>query len=938
MPMRPNTFTLILLLVFSSIFLFSQDHPRLYIQADDKTDFLTTLGNTPWKQEYVNRLKEEVAPYLEYCKKDPDWMVSRLQMNWKTHHSKVLLRGGNFSHSEGKAPVPTVRFSGTRDWATDYLAPEIKEVEPYFDDPRGMHLVHKESGKKEWVHPSKTGHIIEGINRRIMKIVQDAAFLYWLTGEEQYARFAEPVFTKYIEGMYHREAPYDLDQTGQQRLSGLATFEVIHERITMYLTVAYDFLYDYLQQHQPDQSKTIEVFQRWADQIVENGVGENNWNFFQAHFLIYLAVALDSDATYKNGKGREYYIDQIFEKTTDRQVALKESVLVFDQETGIWPESASYSLHVITSLLEVLTLYDQATDDNAFADYPIAEKATLAAFQYLFPSGHVVGFGDSDHETISPAIFEMLIAHYRKYGEEKQEKLISTMLTELINQGEYNRKANDLFELFFYADELKSGEASRIDPVAMGLMTPTFHAPSVSMFLQRLGTGRHAIMASTVGAYGNHAHANGIGLELFANNYALGPDMGRGPSYWHPDHRDYYSQFAAHNTVAVNGQSTYRTMLSYHPYTLDNCFPAPGRQDLTFGKVTYAKASFVEPATYAHQQRLTAIIQTPSEQAYVLDIFRSGIRGEEPQKHEYFYHNLGQSLDILTTEDRPLTLESTTELSSAAGDHKAYDYFKAKTTIKTDRDLKARFRLQEPDKPDNLMELWVKGTPAQSAFSVMAPPSRAVSRGTAPASMLDSPMPTLVLRRPEAAWQDPFAVVYNPYLDDADNAISRVDFHQELKSDGAQVVLVQMDGQEVEDQIVANASVNDLAEGDGFYQKGTLSIVRRRTPDGEPVFIFVSGMYRFDYQDWQVISVGPAVNLSLERTPEGILVQNDQPVLIRIPVGEDEAEPGIQLFRDGQVVAERKGVRSRLNPKQVEFRLAVAYDKVMINKASGTNN
>ncbi|PHN05364.1 hypothetical protein CRP01_17780 [Flavilitoribacter nigricans DSM 23189 = NBRC 102662] len=923
---------LFVLLSFSQLCLAQPQHPRIYIKDSAREAFLVSQKNTAWKKTYVEELKAQVDHYVALCEKDPEWMVSRLQMNWKTRHDKVFLKGGNFSHSEGKAPVPTVRFSGTRDWATNYLEPAIADVEPYFDDPRGMHLVHKESGKKEWIHPSKSGHIIEGINRKIMKLVQDAAFLYWLTGEERYARFAEPVFTQYIEGMYHREAPYDIDQTGQQRLSGLATFEVIHEKITIYLTVAYDFLYDYLRKHRSDQSHTIEVFQRWADQIIVNGVGENNWNFFQAHFLIYLAAALENNASYANGKGQEYYLDQIFEVTTDRQVALKESVLVFDQETGIWPESASYSLHVITSLLEVLTLYDQATETDAFADYPIAEKATLASFQYLFPSGHIIGFGDSKHEPISPDIFEMLIAHYDKYQEREKEQLISAMLQELIDRGEYTRKAGDLFHLFFYVDELDSDAETDIDPVAMGLMTPTFHAPSVSMFLQRLGAGRHAIMASTVGAYGNHAHANGIGLELFANNYVLGPDMGRGPSYWHPDHRDYYSQFAAHNTVAVNGQSTYRTMLSYHPYTLDNSFPVSGQPASQFDKVTFSKASFVEPATNAQQQRLTAIVQTESEQAYVLDIFRSAVAGSAAQRHDYFYHNLGQTLEIRDSEDHPLALQSTDKLSSAAGDHKAYDYFQDKQGTATDKDLSAVFRLSTSDQPDNLMKLWVKGSADQSVFSVQAPPSRAISKRTAPDSMLGAQLPTLVLRREQAAWEDPFAVIYNPYLADDANAVSAVDFSTALQPAGAQAIVVSLAEQGVEDHIVANASVNELAGGDDFYQKGLLSIVRRRLDDRQPVFFFVSGVYRFDYEQWQVISVGTAVTVSIEVKGEDLYLQNDQPVLIRIPKGETDEMPTILLYENGELSAERKGVISRLNPEQVEFRLAKAYEKVVVKR------
>ena len=191
----------------ASVSLLAQEgsHPRIYITDEEKDHFIQSIETTDWKNEIVQRKREYVEKYMKLCEEDPEWLVSRLQMNWNTKHSKVYLKGGNFAYSEGDAPVPTVRFSGTRDWATDYKAPSIEEIEPYSDDERGMYLEHKTSGEKEWLHPSKSGHIIEKINERIMNLVADAAFLYWLTDDEKYAKFAAPVYDTYIKGMYYRK-------------------------------------------------------------------------------------------------------------------------------------------------------------------------------------------------------------------------------------------------------------------------------------------------------------------------------------------------------------------------------------------------------------------------------------------------------------------------------------------------------------------------------------------------------------------------------------------------------------------------------------------------------------------------------------------------------------------------------------------------------------
>jgi hypothetical protein len=922
-----------LALLFVSIFIISacssnsEDHPRIYVSDEIKADFLESANNIEWKKQLIETKKANLDKYIEICKKDPEWLVSRLQMNWKTRHSKVYLRGGKFSHSEGEAPVPTVRFSGSRDWATDYLSPDLEEVEPYFDDPRGMYLEHKTSGVKEWVHPSETGHIIEGINRKVMVLVQDAAFLYWLTGEEKYAMFAAPVFFKYIDGMYHRDPPEDLNNSGQQGLSGLATFEVIHEQVVVYLTITYDFLHNYFQDQGRDLSNTVAVFQRWGDQIIKNGVPENNWNLFQARYLTYLSLALDDDENYSNGKGQQHYLRRTFDESSTRQIAIKESLLVYDQENGIWPESPSYSIHVNTSLLRILTLLDNVTNGNELAYYPIIEKAGLAAFQYLFPSGYSVGFGDANHRTIPPENFELLIWNYRKYKQKEKELMVSGLLNQLIEKGQYIRKGESLFQLFFYVDSIDQHSTSDGN---QALITPTFYAPNVSMFVQRMGTGNNAMMVSTVGSFGNHAHANGISIELFANNYVVGPDMGRGPSYWHPYHREYYARMPAHNTVVVDGISDYQTMMSSHPYTLDNHFPISGVKEPYFNKVSFNKVSFVEPKTQSDQQRLTAMINTASGKGYILDIFRSKKKLTAAQKHDYFYHNLGQSLQIIDNHNNAAVLKESHELGSHQGNLKAYDYLTDERSMSTNEDLVALFRLDSKGNPDNLMKLWIKGSMKQKVYTVLAPESNALSEGTAPAQMLGQKIPTLILRRDEEAWKNPFVVVFNPYFKGGENPISKVSFGEKNEKTEAQIIHISHSGEKCHDEIIGNTSENDIAIGDDFYQKGLFSVTRINDGETCPDFIFVSGMYRFENVGWEIIAGTTPATVSIEKVERGLALQNDKPVLIRIPISDGFHPDRMDIFEEGKVVEQKEGMINRSNPDLVEFRLAKPYKKAVI--------
>ncbi|ALJ06759.1 hypothetical protein APS56_06080 [Pseudalgibacter alginicilyticus] len=914
------------LLNASSLFAQSNSHPRIYVNNESKSEFLKTLETVSWKRELVEKKKQNLEKYLEYVDKDPMWLVSRLQMNWKTKHDKVYLKRGDFSHSEGSAPVPTVRYSGTRDWATDYYRPKLEDVEPYFDDPRGLYLEHRKTKIKEWIHPSKAGFAIEKINEQIMNLAEDAAFFYWLTNDKKYAEFAAPVFLTYMEGMYHREAPIDLENSNQQHVSGLATFEVIHEEIVVSLVTAYDFLYDYFKKNNTSLENSIAVFQKWGDQIIEKGIPDNNWNLFQARYLTYIGLVLEENSNYKNGKGREYFLDHTFNISTDRQLAIKESLLVYDQETGIWPESASYSTHVITSLLRIFTLLDHATNNNEFLNYPIVEKAALVSFQYLFPTGYLVGFGDSNHKILPPENFELLIANYRKYNLQDKEVLISSLLNQIISDGLYRRKASDFFELFFYVNNLEEAESTHKTSFK-NLISPTFYASNVSMFNQRLGEGDHAVMVSTVGSFGNHAHANGISIELFANNYVLGPDFGKGPSYWHTDHHNFYSKFPAHNTVVVDGQSNYNSMRTYNPFQLDKAYPNSGETP-NFDKLTFSKVSFVEPKTVSDQQRFTAIIKSHSDKNYVVDVFRSKKQLEGKQKHEYIYHNLGQSLKIYDKNNKELKFDSTDDLSSKKGDLKGYNYFFDKFKTQTSEDVQAVFNLESNGNPTNLMKLWVKGSKNQTLYKVKSPKSNAISSGTAPKEILDEPIPTLILKREEAAWINPFAIVFNPYIKGEENPIANVTYETFDDSPNTQVIHVLLNDKKTTDRIVVNASINDIAQNKDFHQKGLLSITRQTEKDLD--FMFLSGMFKYEYKGWDLVSSGEPLTISIEKTNAGYLLQNDAPITINMPYPKGKLPAELRLYEKGEFVASRKGTVNRNNENQLVFKLEKGYDKAEI--------
>lgn len=209
-----------------------QEHPRVLTTQEGKKETWKLIKKEAWAKEVFDQLKERTEVYVRRTETQPDWLLSRLAMYWKSQATDIYIKGEVFERAGGeKAPVPTVRYTGTRGTAATHGRPKLEDVVPY-DDANGNVTFRNHAlpdRPLESVHPSKTGRNIESLNCEILGIARDAAFLYWLTGEEKYAKLAAGVFDTYMPGIYYRNIPIDLNHGHQQTLVGMTSFEVIHE-------------------------------------------------------------------------------------------------------------------------------------------------------------------------------------------------------------------------------------------------------------------------------------------------------------------------------------------------------------------------------------------------------------------------------------------------------------------------------------------------------------------------------------------------------------------------------------------------------------------------------------------------------------------------------------------------------------------------------------
>ena len=739
-----------------------QEHPRVLTTPEGKRETWNLIKTEAWVEDVFNKLKERTEAYTRLTDVQPTWLLSRLAMYWKSHATEVYVKGETFDHAGGKkAPYPTVRYTGTRGTTATHGRPKLADVVPYDDDENGNVTFCNNAlpdRPLESVHPSKTGRNIESLNCEILGIASDAAFLYWMTGDGKFAKLAAGVFDTYMTGIYYRNVPVDLNHGHQQTLVGLTSFEVIHEDALHIAVPLYDFLYNYLKTNYPDKMTIYAgAFKKWADNIIANGVPHNNWDLLQARYIMNVGLVLEDNKEYADGKGREYYIDYVLNRSGIRQWSLTRLAdYGFDAETGIWAECPGYSSVVINDYANFANQFDNNLHYDLVKAMPVLSKAVAATPQYLFPNRMICGFGDTHPGYLNTNFFIRMIQNAQANGKKEQEDYFTALLKCLNPETDADKgeKKNVRVSVNSFFEDKPLKLDSNVKPGKIeDYVSPLFYAPNVSWLVQRNGMNpRNSLMISLNASEGNHMHANGISMELYGKGYVLGPDAGIGLFlYSGLDYAEYYSQFPSHNTVCVDGISSYPVMKSNHSFDLRSCFPASAEPGKEFTSVT----------------------------GYYVDVFRSRKERGGDKMHDYFYHNLGQSMTLTAADGTDLNLQPTEELAFAGAHLYAYSYLYDKKMAATNKDVKATFTIDMKDKggDDIYMNLWMKGEPEREVFTALAPMTEGLSRTPGmPYNIKEQPTLTFVARQHGEAWNRPFVSVYEPSTKKEPSAIESVSY------------------------------------------------------------------------------------------------------------------------------------------------------------------
>lgn len=749
-------------------------HPRLLIRAEQRDEIRAKVEDVAWVNRAFQAIQKRVDVVADKVEEDPDWLVSRLMMNWETRYTLPVTRDSKWIGGEGRAPVPTPRFAGARDWNSDYgVPPKIEDWKEYNGRGDDVRLWNPEEKSWAWVHPSQTGRVIESVNLHIMKIAAEAAFLHWVTGEERYAKVALPVLWTYMDGFQHVLPPRIEDpDSGSAKIIGTTSFEVIHEDILMRISECYDFIHPYLVESGKDSEVIQRGIKRMVDRIIEGGLREGNWNLFQAKMITHGALVLEPNEHYSDGRGRGYYVDVVLHADQPSQLGLIQVVEEgYDPETAIWPEAPGYGFETTASILGIANLLALEPGGRELLDHPQLERAMLVQAELVHPNGLSIGLGDTTNVRINMEALELLISAARKLGKEEQERRLTALLMKEITTKRYMRwKQATLLAVTGYVAELHDVVPYAPEPMR------TFWAAPLNVLMMHLDGDDPAsdLSAAMYGTAGGHAHANGLAIELYGAGHILAPDPGRGVSYWQSDQRHYYSRMAAHNTVIPNGYAIYSPegpgQLAMEVMAVE---PETGASGLS-ERIGFAQASFkhLRPAT--DQRRTLAVVRIDGHTGFYFDVFRSRMEDQKKERyHDFLYHGQAQKVELMDHDGVGLSLKRCELLGEEHGHLPGYDFFQEERSVGFDGGFRARFPLEFADGSTSTMDMWMLASEERQIFTMEAPQNRAIRRGL-PKELESLPMPTVIVRQHGEAWRRPFSAVYEPYFKEEGAWIQRV--------------------------------------------------------------------------------------------------------------------------------------------------------------------
>ncbi|WP_158843885.1 hypothetical protein [Algibacter sp. L1A34] len=846
-------------------------HPQVFVNKSDRQEVLSKIENEAWAKASWNALQEEINPYVTRHITDPQWIVSRLAMYWKegAHFTQCYIKNQNWDYGEGNAPVPTVRLPGMRTW-NDYLNVPLEDRIPYSESGDLLGISRSSADKTPVLIPYKeTGHMIRANNMEILKLAEKAAFAYFVTEDEKYAKFSSDILWTWMLGTYYMEPPLDPNKSTKGAggyepggIMGFYDYEVIHDDRQIPAAAAYDFLYDYLNAHPHPHLKALsktttevagDVFKRFIEIDLIRGGKVGNWNVNRYKNILNSMLVLESNDFYKDGKGREYYIPfYTKDKPSEYFAGLPVIMDYYNKTTGLWPESPGYASGMIPLVLDMgVKLYKSGV--NTLAGNPIITKAALANLGWLDARGNLVVFGDMRGGPANISSFESLLTYSTWEGDTETAKKMATVIRKNIASGQYDRNASNWQGIIFNQPLLGLGSDLPFHKAA--------YSPFHKHIIMRNGNDENNGMMFTLygGKHKSHLTANGLAMQFYGKGWAMAPDASAYESYWSKD-APYHRGITGSNTI-LPGYSSGDIVINAMDPVVDTNIGFYNTSE-TSEKVSFSDVSADE------KRRLVAMVRTSETAGYYVDVFRS-----DQLDNDYVHHNLGNSVILKSELNTPLSLENVNDLGVKYD--KSYSFFKNQRKIDYSKDFNANWTTTAVS-PALHVNMWMMGQNNRELYVVDAPPTT-LRADITPGLVNKSPetTPTLIVRQNDINGKKyPFVSVFETY-ETGEKSIYNI---SKLKaSDNFVSISVTSKNSK---QYICNAIDNKLYEPiRGLKFQGVFGIVSEKNNEFE--YLYLGKGKSLQKGDFKIEAVKEAVSAELKFDNGSYFYSSDKPVFIQ---------------------------------------------------------
>ncbi|APY11860.1 hypothetical protein BWZ22_11720 [Seonamhaeicola sp. S2-3] len=741
-------------------------------------------------------------------------------------------------------------------WVSDSDKQDILDNIAQYDWASSMfnQLVNRQATLKS-IHSSNPSFIISRIpdipgdrtvHRGRLNTAAESSFLYYLTGDEQYAQLSADILYQYVKMLSVQDVSFEFYSSSN--FNHLIPPRELFTRVAM----TYDFVQPFLKKGSTtvydidsdtrvpfDFDMSQEAFEVMADNVIDLGGNNSNHPVLELPGALYSVMCMEYDAV------RDSYFDKLLNGAANsKQPGINWMLDRFSEEDRLWPESTGYAKFTHALFLQMMNIVDMYKPELNIIDNNKDLLESIFIYEnFLYPNGLTMAYGDIGRSFVDHAkifITVLKIADRKGYTDIR-ERAISTLKRIYDREGGYNPVIEtDNLE---WQNPLQLLWGVNLDPEISDAGEPrygTVKATHAGVVMQRNYSGvddvENGLMYYTGGGTYVHAHATGLDMELYGAGYVIGPDFGGASNGYGTDlHEQYAVSYAAHNTIIVNGTSgrgpktngnvTWQNIVD--PIVLEASEPAVYAEPIA-DNFSFSTQFLDDNQNNLDQQRTNSIIRTSPTTGYYVDIFRS-ISNTTNNYHDYLFHGLGDVMQMKTGDNLlPLTNTPNRYQNDVGDDRKQPGwrwYSDAKTSALTADAVSARFDLQFDNK---YLHVNVPGGVNKEYTSALAPPTQEVSNGY---DNKDTQM--FIMRKYGEAWDEPFVAIYEPSGNSQSTISSTEYIYNQGKVVGVKVVS-NLNGQEIIDYVLSNDDDNvtiNLTDLDINFT-GRFAVVRTQVKTG----------------------------------------------------------------------------------------------------------